>query len=568
MLVFYIVILALSLIATIIYFFLWHNHFNTLMTIYFLLLPITNLGFFLMAISKNMDMAIIGNIITYIGGCYLILIIMFSVFNFCGIKINRKIRAILMIIETIFFISSLTILSKGEIPIFYKSFEFKVVDGAGTLIHKEYGFMHTLFYISLILYFAVTFVVMIYSFFKKSQVSKKTIYLLFFTETLGVISFFGGRLINGSDSSLQLLSVAYVLAAITYLIIVHRLSLYDVDLMANETMVKRGDVGIISFDHKLNFLGSNNNAKKVFPEVSKLIVDKKTEIDSLSSTIFYWLNEYIKDNQKNSHFYELGDKTYLITLTNLYEGKRNRGYQIIITDDTLDRAYIKLLNSFNVKLQDEVEEKTKRIVEMNDEFILGMATMVESRDNSTGGHIKRTSDGVRILIDEILKDNTVGITNEFAKNLIKAAPMHDLGKIAVDDVILRKPGKFTPEEYEIMKRHSLEGAKIIDKIVDDKYNPEFKMIAKNVANFHHERYDGSGYPSGLKGEDIPLEARIMAIADVYDALVSKRVYKEKFSFEKAYNIIMEGMGSQFDKNLEKYFERARLKLEEYYSKVE
>ena len=203
---------------------------------------------------------------------------------------------------------------------------------------------------------------------------------------------------------------------------------------------------------------------------------------------------------------------------------------------------------------------------MNDEFILGMATMVESRDNSTGGHIKRTSEGVRILIDEILKDNTLGITNEFAKNIIKAAPMHDLGKIAVDDAILRKPSKFTPEEYEVMKKHSAEGARIIHEIVDDRYDPYFKEIAENVAHFHHERIDGSGYPDKLKGDEIPLEARIMAIADVYDALVSKRVYKEKFSFDKAYDIIMEGMGSQFDKNLEKYFIRARGKLEEYYSK--
>ena len=190
---------------------------------------------------------------------------------------------------------------------------------------------------------------------------------------------------------------------------------------------------------------------------------------------------------------------------------------------------------------------------MNDEFIIGLATMVESRDNSTGGHIKRTSEGVRILINEILKDNELNITEEFAKNIIKAAPMHDLGKIAVDDQILRKPGKFTEEEYEIMKKHSAEGARIIREIVDEKYNPQFKQIAENVAHYHHERIDGSGYPDKLKGDEIPLEARIMAIADVYDALVSKRVYKEKFSFEKAYEIIMDGMGSQFDKKLEKYF---------------
>ncbi len=565
MVIYYSIILALSIIATMVYFFVWHNHFNTLITIYFILMPVTNLGFFLVAIANSIDIAIIGNIITYIGGCYLILIIMLIVFSFCGIKINKIIRASLMLISTIFFVSSLSTLSKGEIGIFYKSFEFQIVNGCGVLVNKKYGFMHTLFYIMVISYFVLSFVAIIYSFFKKKQVSRKTIYLLFLTETLGVLSFFGRRFMLGNDSPIQLIAVAYLIAGITYIIIIHRLCLYDVDSMANETVLKRGFVGIISFDDKLYFLGSNDNAKKVLPDVEALVVDKKEEPDNLKNTVFSWIHSFI-DKGDSKFYYEKDDKTYLITASFLYDGNRKRGYQLIITDDTQNQEYIKLLNSFNTELQDEVYEKTRRIIEMNDEFILGMATMVESRDNSTGGHIKRTSEGVRILIDEILKDNTLGITNEFAKNIIKAAPMHDLGKIAVDDAILRKPGKFTPEEYEVMKKHSAEGARIIHEIVDDRYDPYFKEIAENVAHFHHERIDGSGYPDKLKGDEIPLEARIMAIADVYDALVSKRVYKEKFSFDKAYDIIMEGMGSQFDKNLEKYFIRARGKLEEYYSK--
>ena len=567
MIAYYTILLILSLLVTIIYFTVWHNHFNTLITIYFILLPVTNLGFFLLAIADNIDTAIAGNILTYIGGCYLIMLTMLSVFSFCGIKVNKIIRAILIVISSIFFASSMSILSKGQIGFFYKSFEFNIVDGTGVLCNKEYGFMHTLFYIFVILYFVISFVATIYTYFKKTQVSRKMMYLLLLTEAMGVISFFGVRLFVGGNSPFQLIPVAYVVAGVIYIIIIRRVCLYDIDQMANETMIKRGYVGLLSFDLKLNFLGSNKNARDIFPEVSDLIVDKKLEPVGLKDTIFLWLHSFV-DNSENKFYYELNGKTYLITITFLYDGLTKRGYQIIITDDTQNQEYIKLLNSFNSELQNEVSEKTKRIVEMNDEFILGMATMVESRDNSTGGHIKRTSEGVRILIDEILKDNTLGINMEFARNIIKAAPMHDLGKIAVDDAILRKPGKFTPEEYEVMKRHSSEGARIIKEIVDDKFNPYFKEIAINVAHYHHERVDGSGYPNKLKGDEIPLEARIMAIADVYDALVSKRVYKEKFSFDKAYDIIMEGMGTQFDKNLEKYFVRARTRLEEYYSKVE
>ena len=158
------------------------------------------------------------------------------------------------------------------------------------------------------------------------------------------------------------------------------------------------------------------------------------------------------------------------------------------------------------------------------------------------------------------------MNEEFCRNLIKAAPMHDLGKIAVDDAILRKPGRFTPEEFAVMKTHAAEGARIVHEILKATDDQSFHIIAENVAHYHHERWDGSGYPEGLEGKDIPPEARIMAVADVYDALVSKRVYKESMSFEKADTIIMEGMGSQFDPALEPVYLAAKPNLEVYYSK--
>ena len=220
---------------------------------------------------------------------------------------------------------------------------------------------------------------------------------------------------------------------------------------------------------------------------------------------------------------------------------------------------------YNEELEKDVAAKTKQIIAMHDQLIIGMATMVEGRDNSTGGHIRRTSAGVRILIETIREDGCMQLPDSFCEKIIKAAPMHDLGKIAVDDAILRKPGRFTEEEYEKMKTHASEGARILHDILIDTDDEEFRRIAENIAHYHHERFDGSGYPDKLKGEQIPLEARIMAIADVYDALVSKRVYKEKFSFKEADKIILEGMGEQFDPGLKKYYEAARPKLEAYYT---
>ena len=161
-----------------------------------------------------------------------------------------------------------------------------------------------------------------------------------------------------------------------------------------------------------------------------------------------------------------------------------------------------------------------------------------------------------------------GFSQEFLENVIKAAPMHDLGKIAVDDRILRKPGRFTPEEYEEMKKHSEKGAEIVGQILDGVEDEEFVETAKNLAHYHHEKWNGEGYPCGLAGINIPPEGRIMALADVFDALVSKRCYKEKMDYDNAFRIIEESLGTHFDPELGKMFLRCRPKLEEYYNNIE
>ena len=145
------------------------------------------------------------------------------------------------------------------------------------------------------------------------------------------------------------------------------------------------------------------------------------------------------------------------------------------------------------------------------------------------------------------------LNSKFYGNILLAAPMHDIGKIKIPDAILNKPGRLTSEEFEVMKKHADFGADIIQKTMRDVEEEDYYIVALNIARYHHERYDGGGYPSGLKGEDIPLEARIMALADVYDALVSKRVYKDAYSKEESLRIIEENIGTQFDPHLGRLF---------------
>ncbi|MDD5900243.1 MAG: HD domain-containing protein [Lachnospiraceae bacterium] len=142
--------------------------------------------------------------------------------------------------------------------------------------------------------------------------------------------------------------------------------------------------------------------------------------------------------------------------------------------------------------------------------------------------------------------------------------MHDLGKIAIDDAVLRKPGKYTEEEYAEMKRHAAEGARIVESILQGVEDDEFVCVARNVACYHHEKWNGTGYPSGKGETDIPLESRIMALADVFDALVSRRCYKEAFSYDEAFSIIEESLGQHFDPELGRIFMECRPELEAFY----
>ncbi|MBR1423708.1 MAG: HD domain-containing protein [Ruminococcus sp.] len=560
--VYYWSMFLLSMLLTLAFTAVWHKHLDVHFTLIFSFVSITNAGYVLYSQAHSIGTAVTANKIIYIGSTYNALFIMLSVFSLCHIEIKRWLRTALMALTSIIYLFAMTMEKQHY---YYKSISYERKDGV-VYLHKDYAFVHTLFYVMISAYFIAGVWAIIYSYFRKKDVSRKIIYLLIMPNLVSLVAFFGGRKII---HSIELIPAAFVFAQVVFLLIMHRVCLYDITDTGIDSLVEKGDTGFISFDFKYNYLGSNETAKGIFPELLELTVDKSITINkNLGNTFVKWLDSFKADRTKNEQHYDIGEKSYLISINYLFDGNTKRGYQFFITDDTKNRQYISLLNSFNTSLQAEVAEKTEHIVEMHDKLILGMATMVESRDNSTGGHIRRTSEGVRILINEIRKNNIFGLTDEFCRCIIKAAPMHDLGKIAVDDAILRKPGRFTPEEFDKMKAHAAEGAKIVHQILQGTDDVQFHIIAENVAHYHHERWDGSGYPEGLKGEEIPIEAGIMAIADVYDALVSKRVYKEKMSFEQADSIIMEGMGKHFDKALEPYYISARPKLEEYYSTVD
>lgn len=552
---YYLALFLISSLLSIIYVFRWNKRYSIYFTVMFSIIPPSILGYWIEASAPDLDIALIGVKLTYVSGCFCTLAVALTILYLCKFEINRILSKIMFSFSTLIFIFSLT---GGYNQLFYKTVEFSLGNG----LKRTYGPIHHAFIAMVLIYFAISIIAIVRGFRRPSVVSKNTVSLLFALQVVSMACFFLSRLLF---DSLDLVPASYIIGQIVFLIIADRLVLYDVDAAAISVGMSRGIVGVVFFDRNKRFLGANEAAQKVLTEINDYIIDSVPDKQNSMYRFFLKLmDEVDKNDEVIVHNLTRGEKIYKISGDELRDGRRIRGYNFNIIDDTQEQNYLKLMCEYNDTLQKEVDKQTKHLIEMHDKFILGMADMVENRDGNTGGHIKRTSQGVRILMDEIIKDDSFELKDEFVKAIIKAAPMHDIGKISVDDAVLRKPGKFTPEEFEKMKTHPAKGAEILEKLLGDLGDDYFKKIAINVANFHHERMDGSGYPRGLKGDEIPLEARIMAIADVYDALVSKRCYKEAMTFEQADKIIMEGMGPQFDKKLENAYIAARPRLEEYY----
>ena len=231
------------------------------------------------------------------------------------------------------------------------------------------------------------------------------------------------------------------------------------------------------------------------------------------------------------------------------------------------------LQEYRNELEELVSIRTEQLSKANTKLVERekitldlLARAGDMRDHDTGEHIARTTNYVRVIAEDLVKTPKEGyeLTHERALDIVEAAKLHDIGKVAMPDSVLLKPGKLTPEEFEIIKTHPVHGARLLDEAVGRLGNDDLLFEAQNIAHGHHEKVNGTGYPRNLKGDDIPLSARISAIADVFDALTSERPYKKAFSNQEAFSIMYDGAGSHFDpylievlKRHEKEFENIR-----------
>lgn len=558
MTMFYAAMAVLSVANLLIFiFFFYEKKLNYYILAMLMIAALSNVGNYVIAISETLQEAILAQKIQYLGGCFMPPLMLIVIFKMCNLNINKWISNLLFLYSFVVYGLVCTI---GYHDLYYTKGRLEKI-GNATVIVAEYGFAHVFFYVLLYGYLLIGIGVLFYSLKKKSQISAKNLQVLIGMELMTIVVFFLGRMIN---PDLEVMPLVYVIDGFMLLYLNRRVTVYSLEDNIISSLDKQNNYGYVMFDKHRNYLGANQLAKIIFPELEVCKID--SSITNCPSLDFLQaeLDEFEKENDILFKINKDG-KHYEGHINNIWYADKAVGYLFEIENATDRYNYTKLLSEYNDNLKQEVDAKTVRIRNIQAQVLLGMADMVENRDGNTGGHIKRTSDIVEILINTIREQHILQLEEEFCRSVVKAAPMHDLGKIAIDDKILRKPGRLTDEEFAIMQTHAEKSGELVENILKGVEDEYFVNIAKNLARHHHEKWNGAGYPDRLKGKEIPMEARIMAVADVYDALVSKRCYKEAMSFDKAYEVMMESMGSHFDPQMEKIFVASRDKLEAYYS---
>ena len=524
-------------------------HLRVIYPLAFALTLMSSLGNLALAMSTTIEEALLANRITYFGAVFLGFFLCLIVLDLCRIKISR---ALVILLTVLNFAVLIFALSPGYSTLYYKSQELMHYGGASYLT-KTYGPMHNCYLALWLGYMLVIFIVIGFSIFRQQLVSYKTVITLGLIAACNTVFYIAERL---AGIPIELMPLSYCISEILLLARLRSISLYDVSTNVAKAAQNRTENGYLTFTADLKFVACNEFAAKVFPEILHQRIDYPVtdEGSAFHREIIQWLrqlqaSEDTFPEKRISH----GAQSFKCSVCKIYEGIRDRyaGLLVEICDDSRQQNYIKMIENFNDTLEKEVSRKTSYLQQMQEDIILSFANIVESRDHVTGGHNKRTSGYVRILADQMAKMKLFPeLADEtYIKDMCMAAPLHDIGKIAIPDSILNKPGKYEPQEYQVMKKHPLLGGNILDETLSTLEDQKYYQIAWQTAMYHHERWDGAGYPTGLTGEEIPLCARVMAIADVFDALTSHRPYKDEFTLEQAFDIIEEGKGAQFDPRL-------------------
>lgn len=524
-----------------------------------ILVPVIVMAYLLKTTVKNPDAAYVLMCFQYLDTAFLSVVVIFYLLHNAGVTAKPWMKITLYGLGVVHMVVVCLCINTD---LYYSKVEV-IESHSGNIVHVSPGPLMVYHYIYLVIMGLCLAAVVAIGIRRRGRYDLANMVIYLCIPFISVATYIVEGL-TGAEYSM--LPVAYTILDVVIALYYDGAHTHDIAFLIADHHKSDSTRAYAAFGLNGRFLSCNEKSYEFLPFLKDINVnDKLPNGDRIADIILDLIDSFERDELRSVR-YRLGDLTCEceISYFSLHEGGAKHGYLLDIHDATKEQENYDLIQSYNERLNEEVEEKTENIRDMQRKIVLGMAGIIENRDNNTGGHVKRTSDIIKIIVDEITARGSMEISEQMAEDIVRAAPTHDLGKVAIDNSILNKPGKFTDEEYEIMKTHSTKSGEMVMILLDGVEEERFVKVAYNVARYHHERWDGRGYPEGLVGTMIPLEARIMAIADVYDALVSKRVYKDPMSFEKSASIMCECMGTQFDPNMKAVFLGCREKLEEYY----
>ncbi len=524
-----------------------------------IIVPIVILGYWLKSKVTSPEAAEIAFCFIYLDSTVLLMVSVFAMLHSFGVHVKGWIKLIGYGIALGHV--SVVWLSYGT-GLYYSSLQVTMTD-AGSVTKMTSGPLKVvhIIYLALVICMNIGALIIIYA--RKNNYSRRIFYNYFVVAMFFIIVYAVESFVDVDFTSLPYL---YTLSSVIIALNYDRMHLHDISCIISQQQRYFSRRGYVALNLKLEFMSCNEKAFEFVPFLKNQRVDEKLPQDKLffNEMVEKFCNEGVVSSK-----YKLGEMICICEVSEIsfHRAGKAQGYLFDIRDATEEQKAMEIMSSYNETLNTEIEKKTENIVEIQRKITVGMANIIENRDNNTGGHVKRTSDVIRIIVNNIMEQGIMDLDRQLAEDIVRAAPMHDLGKISIDSYILCKPGRLTDEEYQIMKTHSAKSGEMVHILLDGVEEQHFVNTAFHIARYHHERWDGKGYPDGLVGTMIPIEARIMAVADVYDALVSKRCYKESMSFAQAKEIMLQGMGTQFDPNMRTVFLNCCDELEAYYRNI-
>lgn len=511
---------------------------DTMLVIAVILIWCNCFGRYLQSSSQSLETAIVANALIYVGACYIPLLMVQFLTGLCNLKLPKLCRIGLLIYSTIVFGCTLTV---GHLPLYYRHVELVKAKGYSYLV-KDYGPAHSLFVAMMILYGGLMAAYIIYTLKNWKKMAVQTVVTI---SGLGFAVFFMYILEQVLKPTVSFLTIGYLAGIIFLMGYYKRLKMYDMSSNIAIAIEEHNQHAYLVLDEKYCFLDANTLMKELYPEVEAWQVDRKVpeENTELYHEVIVPLKKQEIKNESGKYV-SVADKYYEIEVRKIPCGKRNRfGYLIEFSDRTLEKKYYNAVEEYNTKLQEAVEERTAelQLQEMKTrnlflQTVAALSEAVDAKDRYTSGHSRRVAEYARMIAERM------GRSKEEQEEVFQAGLLHDIGKIRIPAEIINKPGRLTDEEFALIKIHPVTGYHILHEISED------TLIAVG-AKYHHERYDGRGYPNGLTGEQIPEIARILGVADSYDAMTSNRSYRDALPQDVVRAELEKGKGTQFDSRI-------------------